>query len=342
VKAVRFHRHGGPDVLQYEEAPEPKPNSDEALVRVKACALNHLDIWARNGLPNVEIPMPHISGSDIAGVVEWVPPEEKIVQKGAEVIVNPGIGCGRCEKCLLGMDNQCRFYTIVGYGNDGGYAELLKVPRSNLVPKPEGMSFVDAAAFPLVFLTAHHMLVTKAGLKAGESVLVLGAGSGVGTAAIQVAKLCGASVIATAGEEGKLSKARALGADYVVNHYKQDVLEEVKRITGKRGVDVVVEHVGRATWETSVKSLAKGGRLVLCGATTGPDVTTDLRYVYNRELTIYGSFMGSKGELLKVIELFRAGRLKPVVDSTFPLGKAREAQTRMEKSEHFGKIVLVV
>jgi NADPH:quinone reductase-like Zn-dependent oxidoreductase len=225
VKAVRFHRHGGPEVLQYEEAPDPKPNGDEALVRVKACALNHLDLWARNGLPNVEIPLPHISGSDVAGVVEWVPSEEKLVQKGAEVIVNPGIGCGRCEKCLLGMDNQCRFYTIVGYGTDGGYAELVKVPRTNLVPKPEGMSFVDAAAFPLVTLTAHHMLVTKAGLKPGESVLVIGAGSGVGSAAIQVAKLCGASVIATAGDEGKLSKAKALGADYVVNHYKQDVYE---------------------------------------------------------------------------------------------------------------------
>ena len=342
MKAVRFHRHGGAEVLQYEDAPEPRPNNDEALVRVKACALNHLDIWARNGLPNVEIPLPHISGSDVAGVVEWVPPEEKLVQKGTEVIVNPGIGCGRCEKCLLGMDNQCRFYNIMGYGTDGGYAELVKVPRTNLVLKPEGMSFVDAAAFPLVTLTAHHMLLTKAGLKPGETVLVIGAGSGVGSAAIQVAKLCGASVIATAGDEGKLSKAKALGADYVVDHYRQDILEEVKRITGKRGVDVVVEHVGRATWEKSLKSLAKGGRLVLCGATTGAEVSTDLRFVYNRELTIYGSFMGSKGELLRVVELVKAGRLKPVVDSTFPLAKAGEAQAKMERSGHFGKIVLTV
>ncbi|MDG6901372.1 MAG: zinc-binding dehydrogenase [Nitrososphaerota archaeon] len=342
MKAVRFHRHGGPEVLQYEDAPDPKPNSDEALVRVKACALNHLDIWARNGLPNVEIPMPHISGSDIAGTVEWVPPEEKQVQKGAEVLVNPGVGCGRCDRCLLGLDNQCRFYTITGYGTDGGYAELVKVPRTSLVPKPEGMSFVDAASFPLVYLTAHHMLVTKAGLRAGETVLVLGAGSGVGSASIQVAKLWGATVIATAGDEGKLSKAKALGADHALNHYRQDVAEEVRRITGKRGVDVVVEHVGRATWEKSVKSLAKGGRLVLCGATTGAEVTTDLRYVYNRELTVYGSFMGSRGELLKVVELFRAGRLKPVVDSTFTLARAAEAQARMEKSEHFGKIVLTV
>ena len=342
MKAVRFHRHGGPEVLQYEEAPDPKPSSDEALVRVKACALNHLDIWARNGLPNVELPMPHISGADVAGVVEWVPPEEKFIQKGTEVIVNPGIGCGRCDKCLLGMDDQCRSYTILGYGNDGGYAELVRVPRTNLIQKPEGMSFAEAASFPLVFLTAHHMLVTKARLTAGETVLVLGAGSGVGIAAIQIAKLSGATVIATAGDDRKLSKAKALGADHLVNHHTQDILEEVKRITGKRGVDVVVEHVGRATWEKSVKSLARGGRLVLCGATTGGEVTTDLRYVFNRELTIYGSYMGSRGELLKVVEMFKAGRLKTVVDSTFPLSKAGDAQARMEKSEHFGKIVLTV
>ncbi|MDV3243803.1 MAG: zinc-binding dehydrogenase [Nitrososphaerales archaeon] len=342
MKAVRFHRHGGPEVLQYEEAPDPRPNSDEVLVRVRACALNHLDIWGRSGLPGVEIPLPHISGSDIAGVVEWVPPEERQVQRGDEVIVNPGVGCGRCDRCLLGKDNQCRFYTIIGYVPDGGYAELVKVPRANVIPKPEGMSFADAASFPLVFLTAHHMLVTKAGLETGETVLVLGANSGVGTAAIQVAKLYGAVVIATGGDEGKMAKARQLGADHVVNRYKQDVLEEVRRVTGKRGVDVVVEHVGKATWDKSVKSLAKGGRLVLCGATSGAEVVTDLRYVYNRELSIFGSFMGSKGELLKVVELFKAGKLRPVVDSVFPLARAREAQERMERSEHFGKIVLTV
>jgi len=342
VKAVRFHQHGGPEVLKYEEAPDPRPSSDEVLVRVKACALNRLDIWARQGLPNVEIKLPHISGSDIAGVVEWVPPEETQVQKGDEVLVNPGFGCGRCDRCLLGMDNQCRFYTIIGYGTDGGYAELVKVPRQNVVQKPRGMDFVDAAAFPLVFLTAHHMLVTKAGLRPGESVLVLGAGSGVGTAAIQIAKLFGAMVIATAGDEGNMAKAKALGADHVVNHYKQDIVEEVKRLTGKRGVDVVVEHVGRATWEKSVKALAKGGRLVLCGATTGPDVTTDLRYVFNREITIYGSFMGSRGELLKILEFLKTGKLRPVVDSSLPLARAPEAQQRMERGGHFGKIVLTV
>ncbi|QQG47981.1 MAG: zinc-binding dehydrogenase [archaeon] len=342
MKAVRFHKHGGPEVLQFEEAPDPSPNADEALVRVRACALNRLDLWARNGLPNVEIPMPHISGSDIAGVVEGVPKEEKEFRAGDEVIVNPGVGCGKCEKCLLGRDNQCRFYAIIGYGVDGGYAELVKVPRRNLVRKPESMSFEEAASFPLVFLTAYHMVVTKARLVPGESVLVLAASSGVGSAAIQVAKLLGAEVIATASGKEKVEKARTLGADHVVDHYEQNVLEEVKRITGKRGVDVVVEHVGKATWDGSVKALAKGGRLVLCGATTGADAVTDLRYVYSRELTIYGSYMASKGELLKVVELFRQKRLRPVVDSVYQLERAAEAQARMEESQHFGKIVLKV
>jgi NADPH:quinone reductase-like Zn-dependent oxidoreductase len=342
VKAVRFHRHGGPEVLQYEDAPEPMPNHDEALVRVKACALNHLDIWARKGLPNVEIPMPHISGCDIAGVVEQVPPEEKDFKEGDEVIVNPGLGCGRCEKCLTGKDDQCRYYTILGYGTDGGFAELVKVPRTNLIPKPEGIPYTEAAAFPLVFLTAYHMIVTKAQADAADTVLVLAASSGVGSAAIQVAKLNGCTVIATAGDDRKMERAKELGADYVIDHYKQDVLTEVRRITGKRGVDVVVEHVGSATWEKSVKALAKGGRLVLCGATTGAEVSTDLRYVYNRELTIYGSFMAAKGELLKVVDLFKAGKLKAVVDRTYRLQDAREAEERLERSEHFGKVVLTV
>jgi NADPH:quinone reductase-like Zn-dependent oxidoreductase len=342
VKAVRFHEHGGPDVLQLEDAPEPIPNSDEVLVRVKACALNHMDIWARVGLPNVKIPLPHISGSDISGVVEWVPREERETKKGMEVIVNPGIGCGRCDRCLLGMDNQCRYYTIIGYTIDGGYAELVKVPRTNIIPKPDGMSFAEAASFPLVFLTVYHMLVGKARIQSGESVLVLGANSGVGSAAIQLSKLYNATVIATGGDDNKLARAKELGADYTINHYKEDVAAEARAITRNRGVDIVVEHVGKATWDKSVRALAKGGRLVICGATSGPDAVTDLRYLYAREITVYGSYMGSKGELLKVVELFKQGRLKTVVDKTFPLKDAAAAQRRMERSEHFGKIVLTV
>jgi len=342
MKAVRFHEHGGPEVLRYEEAADPKPNSDEALVRVKACALNHLDIWARNGLPNIEIHMPHISGSDIAGIVEWVPAEEKTFRKGEEVVVNPGIGCGRCEACLLGRDDQCPDYKIIGYGTDGGYAELVRVKRTHLIRKPGRMSFEEASSFPLVFETAYHMLVTKARVGPGDTVLVLAANSGVGIAAVQIAKLLGAEVIATAGDEQKAEGARRLGADHTIDHYKQDVLTEVKALTGKRGVDVVIEHVGKATWEGSVKALARGGRLVTCGATTGADATTDLRYVFSRELTIYGSYMAGMGELLQVVKMFNLGRLKTVVDSVYPLERAGEAQTRMEESRHFGKVVLTV
>ncbi len=342
MKAVRFHKHGGPDVLQFENAPDPVPKKDEVLMRVKACALNRLDIWARVGLPNVKIPLPHISGSDISGVVEWAPSEESELEKGMEIIVNPGMGCGRCDKCLLGTDNQCRYYTIIGYTVDGGYAELVKVPRTNVIPKPDGMSFEEAASFPLVFLTVYHMLVTKARIQAGETVLVLGANSGVGSAAIQLAKLYNTTVIATGGDDKKLARAKKLGADYTINHYKQDIAEEARTITGKRGVDIVVEHVGKATWDKSIRSLAKGGRLVLCGATSGPDAVTDLRYVYNRELTVYGSYMGSRGELLKVVDLFKRGKLKTVVDITYRLKDAALAQQRMERSEHFGKIVLTV
>ncbi len=342
MKAVRFHRHGGPEVLQYEDAPDPEPGADEALVRVRACALNHLDLWARNGLPNVQIPLPHISGSDISGVVERVHEGERLFARGDEVIVNPGLGCGRCDRCLQGKDDQCREYTIIGYGVDGGYAELVKVRRDHLLRKPKGMSFEEAASFPLVFETAYHMLATKAMVGPKDTVLVLAASSGVGTAALQVAKLLGARVIATAGSEEKAKRARALGADEVIDHYKQDVLGEVRRITEKRGVEVVVEHVGKATWEWSIKALAKGGRLVTCGATTGGQVTTDLRYVFNRELTIYGSYMAGMGELPEVARLFEQGKLKAVVDSVFPLEKAAEAQARMERSGHFGKIVLKV
>ncbi len=342
MKAVRFHRQGGPEVLQYEDAPDPVPTADDVLVRVRACALNHIDIWQRVGLPNVKMNLPHISGSDIAGVLEEVPPHEKLLQKGMEVIVNPGFGCGRCEKCLSGKDDQCRYYTIIGNGTDGGYAELVSVPRRNVIPKPERMDFVQAASIPLVFLTAYHMLVTKASVQSGETVLVLGAGSGVGIAATQIAKAYNANVIATVGTDAKLRKAVELGADLAINHHKQEIIEEVKKFTEGRGVDIVVEHVGKATWEKSIKVLCKGGRLVTCGATTGSDAQTDLRYVYNRELTIYGSYMAGGGELLRALELFKQRRLRPVVDMTYPLSAAAEAQMRMEKSEHFGKIVLMV
>jgi NADPH:quinone reductase-like Zn-dependent oxidoreductase len=342
MKAVRFHQYGGPEVLRYEDAPDPVRGIDQVLVRVKACALNRLDIWERMGPPREKVNLPHISGSDISGVVEETQQGEKELHKGAEVIVNPGIGCGRCEKCLLGRDDQCRYYGIIGSEYDGGYAELVAVPRRNVIAKPERMDFVQAASVPLVFLTAYHMLVTKARVEAGETVLVLGAGSGVGVAAIQIAKAHGANVVATAGTDWKLKRAVELGADNVVNHHTQDIVQEVKKYTEGKGADIVVEHVGNATWERSIKSLGKGGRIVICGATTGYDAVTDLRYLYSKEISIFGSFMGSSGELFRVLELFKQRRLRPVVDREYALSDAAEAQKRMEKGEHFGKLVLKV
>lgn len=341
MKAVRFHQHGGPEVLQYEEAPDPALNGPgQALIRVKACALNHLDIWGRIGPPYSKPRLPHISGCDIAGIVEEVSPEEKELHRGMEVVVSPGVGCGRCEMCLSGKDNRCRRYSIIGNDADGGYAELVLVPAKNVIPKPERMDFVQAASVPLVFLTAHHMLVSKAGVQPGETVLVLGAGSGVGTAAIQIAKAHGANVVATAGSEAKLRKAVELGADYTVNHKTAKISEEARKYTDGRGVDVVVEHPGKATWDESIRAASKGGRIVTCGATSGYEAVTDIRHVFAKEITIFGSYMGGAGELLRVLELFKQRRLRPVVDISMPLERAREAQERMEKSEHFGKIVL--
>ena len=341
MRAVRFHEHGGPEVLRVEDVADPVIGPGEALVRVRACALNHLDLWQRSGLRRVVIPMPHISGSDVAGVV--VESTAAGVAIGARVMLQPGISCGRCAACLSGRDNECPHYEVLGYRNHpGGYAELVKVPAPNLVPIPEQISFVDAAAFPLTFVTAWHMLVTRAQLQRGEDVLVLAAGSGVGQAAIQIARLLGARVIATAGTDAKLEQALALGASAVINHHSQDIAEEIKRLTDRRGVDVVFEHVGRATWSKSVRSLARGGRLVTCGATTGGDAAVDLLALFSKQLSILGSYMGTKSELLRAAEFFFSAQLKPVIDRTYPLEAAAAAQQRLEQSGQFGKIVLEV
>jgi len=341
MKAVRFHQHGDPGVLRYEEAPEPDLAPGEVLVRVRACALNHLDLWGRRGLPGVTIPMPHICGSDVAG--EVLASAAADVSVGRRVMLQPGISCGRCAECLSGKDNACRRYEVLGYKNHaGGYAELVKVPVQNLIPIPDEIGFVQAAAFPLTFLTAWHMLMTRAQLKRGDDVLVLAAGSGVGQAAIQIAFMHGARVFATAGSEEKLEKARALGAYETIHHYQQNVAEEIKRLTNKRGVDVVIEHVGEATWPRSIESLARGGRLVTCGATTGANAALDLKALFTRQLTVHGSYMGTKGELMRAARFFFTGQLKPVVDRTFPLDEAQAAHRRLEESGQFGKIVLEV
>ena len=338
MKAVRFHTHGGPEVLRYEDAPDPVAGAGEALVRVRACALNHLDLWQRRGMERVQIPFPHISGAEVAGeVIASTDPE---FAPGRRVMLQPGLSCGRCAACLDGRDNECPKYDVLGYRSDGGYAELVKVPLQNLVALPDTIGFIEAAAFPLTFLTAWHMLNARARLRAGEDVLVIGAGSGVGQAAIQVARRQGARVFATAGTNEKLAKARHLGAHAVVNHTTQDLSRVIREFTNGRGVDVVVEHVGTATWDKSLKSLARSGRLVTCGATTGHDAHIDLRVLFTRQISLLGSYMGTKAELLQAAQAFFKGELIPVVDKVFPLADMADAHRRLEAREQFGKIVV--
>jgi len=340
MKAVRFHEHGGPEVLKYEDAPDPKIQANEALVRVKACALNHLDIWLRVGVRRWQLSMPHIVGADIAGEVAEVGSLVTRVKPGDRILLSPGISCGQCEACFKGLDSACRSYTLFGVMVDGGYAEYVKSPEMNVFPIPGDLSFDEAAAVPLVFITAWHMLFTRAGLRPGEEVLVIGAGSGVGMAAIQICKLVGARVIATVGADWKLEKARELGADEVINHNRQSIAEEVKRFTNKRGVDVVFEHVGAAVWEDCFESLATYGRLVTCGTTSGPEVKLNMQLLYGRQRSILGSFMGGKFELTEALKFIGQRRLKAVIDSAFPLKDARAAQEKMESRNFFGKILL--
>ena len=342
MKAVRFHQHGGPEVLRYEDVAEPEIRADEALIRVRACSLNHLDLFVRGGIPGIHYSMPHILGADVAGEVVRTGDLCWRVQPGQRVLLAPATSCRQCEWCLSGRDHRCAKYAVLGTQVDGGNREYMAAPEWAVIPIPDGLSFVDAAAVPLVFLTAWHMLFGRAGLEAGEDVLVLGASSGVGSAAIQIAKLFHCRVVATAGGEAKMARAAELGADFVIDHYAQNIAAEVKRITGKRGVDVVVEHVGAATWERSVQSLAAGGRLVTCGATTGYDVKLDLRFLFSKQQTVLGSYMGTLGELHRVLKFVFAGKLRPVIDRTFPLAEAEAAHRRLERKEQFGKVILTL
>lgn len=342
MKAVLFREHGGPEKLTYEDLPTPTIGTGEVLVRVKACALNHLDIWIRQGNPAYPIPLPHVSGSDVAGVVEQIGAQIEGVTVGARVVVSPGLSCWKCENCLAGRDNFCSTFGILGAKTHGGYAEYVKVPFRNVLPIPENLTFEQAAAFPLVSVTASHMLFALAGLQHGETVLIMGAGSGVGSMAIQLAKLAGARVITTVGSDEKIPKAVVLGADAVINHSKEKVAERVKLLTEGKGVDVVIEHIGPEVWETCLASLAKGGRLITCGATTGAEVKLDLRHVYSRQFTIKGSYMGTRAELVKAAELVGQKRLISVIDRTYPLREARAAQELMLSRKFFGKIVLTV
>lgn len=339
MKAVRFHQHGGPDVLRYEDAPDPVPAAGRAIVRVRACALNHLDIWERRGLDRVKLPLPHISGSDVSGTI--VDPGTSRLAAGTRVMLQPGLRCGRCAACAAGRDNQCVEYDVLGLKSDGGYAQLIAIPVENLIAIPDHIDDVTAAAFPLTFLTAWHMLVTRAAIARGDAVLVLAGGSGVGQAAIQLARHFGARVFATCAPS-KADRTKALGAEAVFDHYSGDFSKEVRRLTDGRGADIVVEHVGEATWDRSVRSLATGGRLVTCGATTGPKGAVDLRHLFGRQLSLLGSYMGRFSELEAAAPLLFSGAVTPVVDEVFPLERAADAQRRLEGKEQFGKIVLSV
>jgi len=340
MKAALFKSHGGPEVLEFADVPVPKIRPNEVLIQVKACALNHLDIFVRNGLPGIEIPLPHILGNDIAGMVHEVGELVSWVKPGDEVMVHPGVSCGHCQPCLEGEDNLCREYDIIGYRRDGGYAEFVAVPAVNVFPKPPQLNWDEAAALPLVTVTAWHMLVGRADIKPGEDILVHAAGSGVGSIAIQIAKLFGARVITTASSDEKLAKARHLGADETINYTRADWPKEVKRLTDRRGVDVVFEHTGSETWPGSISSLKNNGRLVTCGATSGFDARTDLRQVFYRHLTILGSFMGSKADLLEAMKFVRQGKIRGIVDRVLPLAEARQAHELIESRSQFGKIVL--
>jgi len=349
MKTIRFHGFGDTNVLRYEDAPRPAIQPNGLLLRLEAAALNHLDVFVRSGARERDIPLPHIPGSDGAGVIAEVGTAVEACRVGDKVLISPGISCGHCIECSNGRDNFCRSYHVLGTKENGTYAEYVAIPAANVVPIPEGLTFEEAAAVPLVFLTAWHMLVTLANIRSGETVLVHGAGSGVGSAAIQIAKLFGAHVITTAGSEEKLAKATALGADELINYRENDFVDEVKRLTGKRGVDIVFEHIGGDVFRKSLTVVTKGGRLVTCGSTTDFSTDIDLRYIYSRHQTIFGSWMGTRPELREVLKYFTPGvgnnagrQLRPVIDSIFPLAQAAEAQSHMEDRKNFGKIVLKI
>lgn len=342
MKAVFFREHGGPDRVEHGDLPDPAPGPGQVCVKVKAGALNHLDLFVRNGIPGLTVALPHVMGSDGAGIVESTGAGVTRVKPGDEVVLNPGIHCGECEFCLAGEHSLCVTFHLLGEHVAGTFAERVVAPAVNAYPKPAGLSFEEAAAFPLTFLTAWRMLVTKARVKPGESLLIVGIGGGVAVAALQIAKLLGLDVFVTSGSPEKLERAKGLGADAGIDHGKSDFSREIRKITGKRGVDVVLDSVGKATWKQSIASAAKGGRLLTCGATTGPDPQTDLGRIFWNQLTVHGSTMGTHAEFASMLKIFRDGKVRPVVDAVFPLPEAREALRRLEEKRQFGKIVLRV
>jgi NADPH:quinone reductase-like Zn-dependent oxidoreductase len=344
TEAMVIRTHGGPEVLLRETIDLPEPGPREVRVRVRAVATNHIDLWARRGISALRVEYPHRLGADIAGEIEAAGPGARLegFKVGDRVLVNPGLSCGVCARCLAGQDNLCRRYGILGENRQGGYARHINVPDTNLLPYPGDLPFSHAAAIPLVFLTAWQMVVHKAKVAPGQTVLVQAAGSGVSSAAIQIAKLFGARVFATAGTDEKCARARELGADDAINYAKTDFVAACKELTGKRGADVVIEHVGGDVFVKSVLATAWGGRVVTCGATAGFAPTVDLRQIFFRQVEVLGSTMGSKGDLFQVLAHVREGKLRPVVDRVLPLWSAAEAHKVLEERRAFGKVVLEV
>ncbi|MDE0301515.1 MAG: zinc-binding dehydrogenase [Candidatus Poribacteria bacterium] len=339
MKAVVFHAQGGVDKLRYEEVPDPVISASEILVKVYACAVNHLDIRARRDRPEVQ-PFPHILGSDIAGEVVEIGAEVHKVAVGDSVVLSPCIPCGECVDCLNGDENLCDSQILLGFQTNGGYAQYVTAPAENAIILSSRLSCREAAAMPMTYLTAWHMLVTRAGIRPGDDVLILSAGSGVGSAGLQIAKLCGARVFVTASTDEKLERARQMGADFAINYNAADFSEIIREETADRGVDVVFEHVGTETWDKSIACLANKGRLVSCGVTAGNMGTIDIRKMYQKELTLLGSALGTTSELRTVMRLAEQGDLSPIIDRVLPLHQAAEAHRIMEARKNFGKICL--
>jgi len=343
LRAVRIHEFGGVEKLRYEEVEEPKISfSTEAVVQLKAAALNRIDLLNRAGLTGMEVALPHILGADGAGIVVEIGAQVSNVKKGDAVCLFPPSGCGQCEFCLTDRDFMCVHLRVLGERLNGTYAEYVKVPARNCFPIPPELSFEEAAAFPLVFITVWRMLITNAQLKPGELVLILGIGGGVATAALQVAKQIGAHVIVTSGSDEKLDLAKNWGADHGINYRRSDFTKEARALTAKRGVDVVVDCVAGESWAKSLASLAKGGRLVTCGATAGADAQTDIRRIFWNHLKIFGSTLGSREEFCQLLSFMRASQIRPIIDQVFPLEETASAHRRLEEGKQFGKVVLQI
>lgn len=341
MQAVLFHQYGDVDVLRYEEIDTPKLGPTEVLVGVRATALNYYDVMTRSGAYRPNEGFPHILGGDIAGDVAEVGSNVTRFKPRDPVVIYAALGCGHCEQCLIGEVNCCVDYRYIGAHVWGGYAQYVKVPERNLVPFYQGTSYEEAAAFNITFLTSWHMLVTRASIRAGEDLLVLSAASGIGVAAVQIGKLIGCRIIACVGSDDKMERVRELGADIVINYSAHDFHEEVMKITGKRGVDVVFENTGTETWDRAVRSLTRMGRLVTCGGTSGYEVTTNVAHIFHKQLTILGSNHGTKRELQTLIKLLEAGKLRSIVDKVLPLREARDGHRILEQRKVFGKVVLV-